>query len=496
MEALTRRSILAGLAATGIAARAGAEAPLSSPRPPDRPLSGTATAKAKAKTTGLSTDALIEAAKLGGEVSFLLADLTSGEVIAARQPDRQMPPASTAKSITSLYALEALGSDYRFATRILATGPVEGGVLKGDLILAGGGDPTLSTDNLGDLAKVLGGLGLRRIDGAFGVWAGALPYVDAIDPGQPDWLGYNPAVSGLNLNFNRVNFTWERSGGGYQVGFDARAERFAPAVSVARMKVVARDLPIFTYDQRGTVESWTVADRALGRGGSRWMPVRRPDLYAGDVFRTLARAEGLELPEPQVLAGVPKARILAAHDSDPLPVVLRDMMKYSTNMTAEAVGMAASLAQGVVGHEASAAAMTRWIAARTGLPDERFVDHSGLGGASRVTANDMVAALRALGPRAGLGGLMKEVKFKGAKGIDQTLLPMRVVGKTGTLNFVSALVGYLTTASGEERVFAIYSADVARRDAVPDAEKEDPPGLGPWLKRARKLQLQLLASWA
>jgi hypothetical protein len=67
------------------------------------------------------------------------------------------------------------------------------------------------------------------------------------------------------------------------------------------------------------------------------------------------------------LPDVPKARILAAHDSDPLPVVLRDMMKYSTNMTAEAVGMAASLAQGVVGHEASAAAMTHWIATRTGL---------------------------------------------------------------------------------------------------------------------------------
>jgi len=496
MEALTRRGVLggvlAGLAATGIASRVGAEAPLSSPKPPERPLVKTAAAKA----TGPSSDALIEAAKLGGDVSFLLADLKSGEVIAAHLPDKQMPPASTAKSITSLYALEALGPDYRFPTRVLATGPVEGGVLKGDLILAGGGDPTLSTDNLGDLAKVLSGLGLRRIAGRFGVWAGALPYIDSIDPGQPDWLGYNPAVSGLNLNFNRVNFTWERSGDGYQVGFDARAERFAPAVSIARMKVVARDLPIFTYDQRGTVESWTVADQALGKGGSRWMPVRRPDLYAGDVFRTLARAEGLDLPEQEILAGLPKARILAAHDSDPLPVVLRDMMKYSTNMTAEAVGMAASLAQGVVGHSASAEAMTRWIATRTGLADERFVDHSGLGGASRVTASDMVAALRALGPRAGLGGLMKEVKFKGAKGIDQTLLPQRVVGKTGTLNFVSALVGYLTTASGEERVFAIYSADVARRDAVPDAQREDPPGLGPWLKRARKLQLQLLASWA
>lgn len=91
---------------------------------------------------------------------------------------------------------------------------------------------------------------------------------------------------------------------------------------------------------------------------------------------------------------------------------------------------------------------------------------------------------------------MKEVRFKGAKGIDQTLLPQRVVAKTGTLNFVSGLVGYMTTASGEDRVFAIYSADVARRDAVPDSQREEPPGLGGWLKRARKLQLQLLASWA
>lgn len=61
---------------------------------------------------------------------------------------------------------------------------------------------------------------------------------------------------------------------------------------------------------------------------------------------------------------------------------------------------------------------------------------------------------------------------------------------------MSGLVGYMTTASGEDRVFAIYSADVARRDAVPDSQREEPPGLAGWLKRARKLQLQLLASWA
>jgi D-alanyl-D-alanine carboxypeptidase/D-alanyl-D-alanine-endopeptidase (penicillin-binding protein 4) len=53
-----------------------------------------------------------------------------------------LPPASVAKALTSLYALDTLGADHRFQTRVMATGSVIGGVLKGDLILVGGGDHT------------------------------------------------------------------------------------------------------------------------------------------------------------------------------------------------------------------------------------------------------------------------------------------------------------------------------------------------------------------
>ncbi|MGC1488355.1 MAG: D-alanyl-D-alanine carboxypeptidase/D-alanyl-D-alanine-endopeptidase [Albidovulum sp.] len=490
MTGLTRRGALIGLAA-GFASQALAEAPLASLRPQLRPTGLAAPALA-----GPSAEALVSAAKLGGEVSFVLADMKSGKVLAARKPDLAMPPASTAKAITALYALAQLGPGYRFATRVLATGPVTGGRVEGDLILAGGGDPTLSTDDLGDLAKALVKAGVRAVSGRFYVWAGALPYVEAIDRGQPDWLGYNPSVSGLNLNFNRVNFVWQRGQGGYEVGFDARAERFAPQVYSARMQVVARDLPVYTYRQNGRVEDWTVARTALGKGGSRWLPVRRPDLYAGDVFQTLVRAEGLALPAPEVLDRLPEARALAQHHSADLPVILRAMMKYSNNMTAEAVGMAASLRRGAVAHRTSAAEMGRWLSERTGKGGMRFVDHSGLGGASRVTAADMVAALATVGPGLGLEGLMKEVRFKDAKGLGSGALPQHVVAKTGTLNFVSALAGYMVTAQGEARVFAIFSGDTARRDAVPAGQRENPPGLKTWVRTARKLQLQLLQSWA
>lgn len=488
MAGLTRRGMLAGMAA-GAAMPALAEAPLRSPFPQARPLKVTSGTAASAET-------LIAGAKLGGQVSYLLADLATGAILAARLPDLPMPPASTAKVITALYALKHLGAAHRFSTKVMVTGPLAGGRLEGDLILAGGGDPTLSTDDLGDLAREIAAQGIRSVAGRLYVWAGALPYVAAIDRDQPDWLGYNPSVAGLNLNFNRVNFVWQRAAGGYEVGFDARAERFAPPVHCARMQVVDRDLPLFTYAQSGTIEDWTVSAAALGKGGSRWMPVRRPDLYAGDVFQTLMRAEGLELPAPEVLDRLPQARVLAEHRSGDLPSVLRDMMKFSTNMTAETVGMAASLKRGVASHAGSVLEMARWLAAGTGRAGAHFVDHSGLGGASRISAAGMVAALIRLGPGAGLAGLMKEVKFKDAAGLGIAAVPQRAVAKTGTLNFVSALAGYMTTAQGEERAFAIFSGDPARRDAVPDGDQENPPGGSAWLKRARHLQLQLLGGWA
>ena len=81
-------------------------------------------------------------------------------------------------------------------------------------VLAGGGDPTLQTDQLGDLVARLAGTGVRGATGRFLHWAGALPRIDRISDDQPDHVGYNPAISGLNLNFNRVHFEWKRAAGG------------------------------------------------------------------------------------------------------------------------------------------------------------------------------------------------------------------------------------------------------------------------------------------
>ncbi len=381
-------------------------------------------------------------------------------------------------------------------TRVLATGPLVAGRIEGDLVLVGSGDPTLSTDALGDIAAELAAKGVRGVTGRYLAFAGALPQIGEIDAGQPDHVGYNPALSGLNLNFNRVHFEWKRAAQGYNVTMDARAERFVPQVRMARMKVVNRDLPLFTYAEGKGSDEWTVASAALGKGGSRWMPVRHPEVYVAEVFQTLAKAQGIALPEPVFVATVPEGTLMVDHRSDTLDVVLRDMLKFSTNLTAEVVGLTAS---GAATLADSGRMMTAWAKAKFGVTAQ-FVDHSGLGSGSRISAADMVRTLvaargRALG--ADLPALLKDYGMRDAKGKVIKGHPVRVFAKTGTLNFVSGLAGFVVPPSGgRELVFAIFSADVARRDALSLFEREMPAGGQEWTRRARVLQGRLVERWA
>ena len=371
------------------------------------------------------------------------------------------------------------------------------GRLEGDLVLAGSGDPTLDTDALFALAAQLKETGLREVTGRFLLWDGALPRIAEIDPSQPDHVGYNPAVGGLNLNFNRVHFEWRRAGGGWSTAMDARSSSHRPAVRVARMTVADRSLPIYTYERGTGVDRWTVARGALGNGGSRWLPVRHPALYCGEVFASFARSHGLVLNAPERAANTPRGTVLAALESAPLREILQGMLRFSTNLTAEAVGLRATADGGVQppGLAASAGAMTDWLKTGIGSDGPRLVDHSGLGDRSRLTARDMVAALIDLGPAQDLAGILKEMPILDKRGNPVAAHPAQVRAKTGTLNFVSALAGY-ADIRGRRVAFATFTADTARRAAIPEADREAPPGARSWARRSRILQLRLIDRWA
>jgi len=471
--------LLAGAALPGLA---WAEGPVASPRPPRRPVRQTESGR------------LVSRAALGGVTGFIVAERDSGRVLEQAGADVALPPASVAKAITATFALQRLGPDHRFVTRVMAVGAMRDGVLDGDLVLAGGGDPVLDTDQLGDMVASLAATGLRRVTGRFLAVAGTLPQVDRISPDQPDHVGYNPGLSGLNLNFNRVHFEWRRRAEDWALAMDARAERFVPQVRMARMDVVARERPLFTLAVEPGVDRWTVARGALGTDGSRWLPVRQPGVYVAEVFQTLCRAQGIEVPQAEVVTQVPQgARRVVERVSAPLSEVLRDMLRFSTNLTAEVVGLTATGAGTLHG---SGAVMTNWARRDWGM-GARFVDHSGLEGTSRVTAADMMAALRRV-DLAGvpLRGLLRDVGVRDDRGQVIDGHPAQVRAKSGTLNFVSGLAGFIARPGKGDLCFAIFSADVPRREALPMQDREDPEGGEAWTRRARTLQGQLVRRWA
>ncbi|WP_338014549.1 D-alanyl-D-alanine carboxypeptidase/D-alanyl-D-alanine endopeptidase [Rhodophyticola sp. CCM32] len=445
-----------------------------------------------------SPAALIAEAGLGGRVGFAVADARSGEMLETESPLYGMPPASVAKAITCAYGLDRLGPGYRFRTRLMAAGPVTNGRLDGDLWLVGGGDPLLDTDQLNAMARRLRETGLREVTGRLMLAADALPYIRQIDAEQPDHVGYNPAISGLNLNFNRVHFEWARAGNGYSVQLDARSETLRPPVARMRMRVADRNIPVYTYEERDGRENWTVARGALGNGGSRWLPVRRPPLYAAEVFQVLARSNGIVLEGPGQGALPAGASVLVENVSDPLEDILRGMMRWSTNITAETVGLSASIAGGAApgSLSASAAEMNGWMQTRLGARHTAFVDHSGLGEASRVRPQDMTHALVAAGADGMLRRLMKHIAMRDADGNLMPDHPVAVVAKTGTLNFVSSLAGYARAPTGRDFAFTIFCADLDRRGALGPAEVERPDGGRSYTRRAKRLQQQLIERWA
>lgn len=485
VDRFSRRFFLAGLGASVVPASVLADAPLVSLRPQLR----------GAQPSG--AERLVKAAGLRGEVVFAVADVETGAQIEAFGGDHGLPPASVAKALTALYALDVLGPDYRFETKLMADGSIENGILKGDLILVGGGDPLLDTDALATMAANLREAGITEVRGAFKVYDGALPYVFSIDPGQPDHLGYSPAISGISLNFNRVHFEWKRQGTSYDVSMDARSARHKPSVDMASMLVEGRKAPIYTYQPSARQDRWTVAKAALGNGGARWLPVRKPALYAGDVFRTLARANGIKLGRVQITREQPQGTVLVVHQSDPLDSILRGMLKYSTNITAEMVGMAASKARGanIQSLDDSAAEMNLWAAETYGVTGIAMVDHSGLGDASRVAPADLVTALVAARKDGALRPLLKKFTLADSQGRPVKDHPIQVDAKTGTLNFVSGLGGFITAPNGSELAFAIFTADVDRRATIPRALRERPEGARSWNSRSRKLQRALIERW-
>ncbi|MGY0781101.1 D-alanyl-D-alanine carboxypeptidase/D-alanyl-D-alanine endopeptidase [Azospirillum argentinense] len=440
------------------------------------------------------------------DVGYVLFDPDSGAVLAERQPAKPFAPASVAKLPAMAAALAVLGPDHRFETTLHITGRLGDGVLDGDLILKGGGDPSLSSEGLTELLRDLGALGVTRVTGRFLYDTSALPEMAEIDAGQPWTAGYNTGVGALSLNFNRFRFDWARPAAAGQpvrvsawsvsdtgrVPLDSVTVQLGAGAGAAFTPLIAMDGEPANGEPGG--ERWRFAPQP-GMAASLWLPVTRPGLAAAHVFRRLAVEAGIALPAPAPGAVPPTATLAALHRSEPLEVLARQVLRYSNNLSAELIGLAAArrLDPAVQTLPESAAVLTApamLAAPRTDWTGLRLLNHSGLSAASRITPAQTMALIQGAGP-AVLALLPGEDEGK--------VLPPGVRAKSGTLAYAKALAGTLTTAGGRTLGFAFFVTDEAQRAAMDRTMDrriaEIPPEARAWLARARKLQADLLELW-
>ncbi len=448
---------------------------------------------------GRATAARIAARPTGTEVGYLLLDLETGQVLAELNADLPLIPASTAKLATAVVALDVLGPEHRYRTELLTDGTVESGVVKGNLILKGSGDPALDLADLLGLAVQLSNLGIYRVEGRFLIDDTAFPLLSEIDPSQPAEAAYNPGIGALSVAFNRVRVAWR---GGRTVApstlppleeahFEATPPSRLPRGGVG-LKSLGDDAVV-----------WQVADRGRRMAS---LPVKDPGLHAGRVFRQFAQNQGIALSEPTRGKAPATGRLLALHKSVALRDLLQDMLVYSNNMMAEMIGLAAAQRLGnqrpadlaaagalLVRHLGVLMPEVDWSGATLG-------NHSGLDAEARLTPRQLAAiarlgwrsdAMAALLPGGGWSGTLSD-RFDAP---DQLL---RVWAKTGTMNYGSALAGYLFPTSDRPAVFATMVSDVGARaayDAQPRPRGAAEAAAGIWNGRARALQDGLVEVW-
>ena len=321
--------------------------------------------------------------------SALAVDLTSGKLLYAHNLRLSLIPASNEKLAVTYASLLALGPSYRFSTDVLGEGELDGAVWRGDVVLKGYGDPTLSTLDLLSLASQLRSQGIRRVSGHV---VGDESYFDTRRTG-PGWKSYfflneSPALSAL------------------------------------------------------------VVDRGRYRG----YLTRQPALAAALSFRAALLRAGITVAGRAMTATAdPEAVPLATIESVPLQLILRFMDHESDNFTAEMLLKQLGAGLGLHGTTAAGASIVHELLTEQEIPTSgvRIVDGSGLSRLDRLTTQAVVAMLRSSWldqdlreilisslPVAGRSGTL-DSRMRG------TAAAGRVRAKTGTLNEASALSGYV-----------------------------------------------------
>jgi D-alanyl-D-alanine carboxypeptidase/D-alanyl-D-alanine-endopeptidase (penicillin-binding protein 4) len=421
---------------------------------------------------GADLTSMLRARTTRGEWGISIVSLTKGDTLFNHRADASMLPASTMKLFTTVLAYDALGPAHQLRTEVLRAGPLSpDGIIFGDLVLRGGGDPALSGRYIGGgpaapvdlLAAHVAAAGIKRIRG--NLIADESAFDSARVPlGWPSrYLGasYAPRVSALSMNENAalVYVTPNGSQASLSLVPPSTTMRLVNQVRVVagrRSRILVstpNDTTIVlngTFGKAGGAKAWTVM-------------VVNPALFVAGAFRAALAARGIVVDGDVKLGLTPAEHTpVASVASPPIGRLASIMNGESVNHFAEMLFRSAARTSGTFGSAVGAERLLdSLLTFRAGAAQGSLIaaDGSGLSTLNRVTPRAMVHLLgyadrapwswdfHASLPIAGETDLLRRrMRLTPAQG--------NLHAKTGTLNAVTSLSGYVRTQNGEQLAFA------------------------------------------
>ncbi len=408
------------------------------------------------------------------QTSVSIVALPTGQVVYARHTDKPLLPASVMKIITTSAALHYLSPEYRFKTEFLYRGERKENILQGDLIIRGGGDPRLTTEQLWHIATKIKDSGINEITGNLVV---DTHFFDDYDR-APAWgakrsqRAYDAKLGALSLNFNTIAVhirPGARLGSSLNVWLDPPAPYIQlhntgktskrggkNSVSVSRREKAGGKLEIRVRGQRRI----NAQERVV------LLNINNPTRYASETFRMLLLKAGVKINGETLFSNSSiSAKKLYKLFSDTLSLTLKDLNTYSNNMTAEQiVKTIAAVRSGTPGSHAEGLRLIRDFLDESGvnLQGVKLVDGSGLSRKNRMTTRAMTDLLTRMFSRFDIGpDFLSSLRVMGAYGVHSRRFAKsaargKVRAKTGTLSGLSTLAGYVESKSGTVFGYALF----------------------------------------
>lgn len=413
------------------------------------------------------------------KIAYTVVDLATGKELISRDADKGLNLASNAKVLTGVAALSGLGGGFRWRTAVYAAVPDETGTVAGDLYIRGRGDPVLTVEGLRSLAHDVAARGVRNVEGRLVV--DATYFDNAVEPPhfdeQPkERAAFRAPVASFGVARSAYTVVvMAEPGGAAKVTLEPPLGDYVKLTRDEVTSVTAgrTRLRLDTKVKRDHLELEITGQIRAGEGS--WDLRRRvddPARYAAEVFRKALAEQGVKIRQRTIAYGPvpPTAKLVAAHDSPTLADVLRSMNKHSDNYVAEVMlKTLGAETKGTPGPAtwADGLAALRVQLAKLGLTGAfRSENGSGLYASTEVSTKQLVGLLVAahkdyrIGPDlvaslpvGGLDGtLARRWNGKPAQG--------RVRAKTGTLDKVSTLAGFIGVEGGHLLAFAILVNDI------------------------------------